>query len=184
MPDRRGALQGAPAHRLLPQDGDEAGHRAGGEWGHRQDPLCRLHRLHPVSSQPWALSHGALSAPCWWPQGEQPPGAAWPSRCGSERCLSTQEHQPQDPSSGACPSSPVQGQGGGDPENPPHEPAENQAEGEVSPGTVHVPFAGTLPTRPPALLCLVLVASLSFPRGLFLLPWCWESLRARLIWSV
>lgn len=115
VPDRGGALQGAPAHRLLPQDGDEAGHRAGGERRHWQDPLCRLHCLHPVSSQPWAPSHGTLS---WWPQGKQPLGAAWPSWRGSESCLSTQEHQPQDPPPGARPSSPVQGQGGGDPENP------------------------------------------------------------------
>lgn len=50
VPDCGGAVQGAPAHRFLSQDGDEAGNRAGGEWGHRQDPLCCLHCLHPVSS--------------------------------------------------------------------------------------------------------------------------------------
>ena len=62
VPDCGGAVQGAPAHRFLSQDGDEAGNRAGGEWGHRQDPLRCLHRLHPVSSP-------ALAAPClrWAP---------------------------------------------------------------------------------------------------------------------
>lgn len=40
VPDRRRALQGAAAHCLLPQDGDEAGHRAGGERRGSQAALC------------------------------------------------------------------------------------------------------------------------------------------------
>lgn len=52
VPDRRRALQGAAAHRLLPQDGDETGHRDGGERRRSQAALCySFHRLHAVSPE-------------------------------------------------------------------------------------------------------------------------------------
>ena len=47
--DRRRALHRAAAHLLLQQDGDEAGHDAGGEWERRQAALHPVPRLHAVS---------------------------------------------------------------------------------------------------------------------------------------
>lgn len=185
VPDCWGEVQGAPAHRFLSQDGDEAGHRAGGERGHRQDPLCCLHCLHPVSST-------AMATPCSdqaWAQAK--PflllGLPWPAQCHSESCLSVQEHQPQDSPCGAHPSSPLQGQRGGDPENPSQQPAEDQAEGKVSPGTVPAPCASMWvarthqkPMKPagpftpsiPALIPLMFLAWLFLLSRLFLLGWC------------
>lgn len=50
VPDSRRTRPGAPAHRLLPQDGDEAGHRAGGERRGVQAAICSaLHSFHAVS---------------------------------------------------------------------------------------------------------------------------------------
>lgn len=50
VPDCGRALQGAAAHCLLPQDGDETGHRAGGEWGRIQTALCdAFYCFHAVS---------------------------------------------------------------------------------------------------------------------------------------
>lgn len=53
VPDSGRALQGAAAHRLLPQDGVQAGHRAGGERRGRQSALRNaLAGLHAVSAPP------------------------------------------------------------------------------------------------------------------------------------
>lgn len=50
VPDCGRALQGAAAHCLLPQDGDETGHRAGGEWGRSQTALSdAFYCFHAVS---------------------------------------------------------------------------------------------------------------------------------------
>lgn len=59
VPDCRRTLQGAAAHCLLPQDGDETGHSAGGEWRGNQDAFCcAFHCFHAVSAkQHRAQSH-------------------------------------------------------------------------------------------------------------------------------
>ena len=56
VPDSGRALQGAAAHRLLPQDGVQAGHRAGGERRGRQAALRHaLAGLHAVSAPSFPL---------------------------------------------------------------------------------------------------------------------------------
>lgn len=51
VPDCRWTLQGAAAHCFLPQDGDETGHSAGGEWRGNQDAFCcAFHCFHAVSA--------------------------------------------------------------------------------------------------------------------------------------
>lgn len=52
VPDCRRTLQRAAAHCLLPQDGDETGHSAGGEWRGNQAAFCyAFHCFHAVSAK-------------------------------------------------------------------------------------------------------------------------------------
>lgn len=52
VPDCGRALQGAAAHRFLPQDGNETRHRAGGERRGSQSAFCdAFHCVHAVSAE-------------------------------------------------------------------------------------------------------------------------------------